>query len=460
MPQLTFARTKLAQGIVISVTFLALLGLIIEAERAYAQGGTVQELVGFSEPGKGGIFILPNLEQGQTLYVHAHGMSGNLDPFVALTEASLDPKEVGAKFWTEVGQAVAAGQDPLTIVPNFSDEFFLAWDDDSGDGYDAVFKYTIPADGDYQLFVFGSPATRSFGDFQLLVGLDAPAVLLGEAQPTGDQLAILDRAASRLNVKVDEITGTLTSDKRNSLLTLNEVEAGDTVYVLVEATSGDLTPIVLLSDFGGKPLATGNLSGEQSSARLDYPVEDDGRNYRLRIQSCCDDGTLTSGDYRLLVGYNEPEVLTGQAEPTTEAVVQQPIEVKVGMKMEQISSVDQKAENFGAVVDMRMEWTDPKLAFSPDTCQCQFRTFTLGDFSKFLAEKGVRLSFFPRVEPFMWSDFQPLCRPRTLTSGASPLMSRVSLSGSVRYFRKSFLSTRIWWALAIWASSWAKKNGL
>jgi hypothetical protein len=214
-------------------------------------------------------------------------------------------------------------------------------------------------------------------------------VLSGEAKPSGDRLAILDRQASRLNVKVDEITGTLTSDKRSTLFTLNEIEAGDTIYVFVEATSGDLAPIVLFSDFGGKPLGSGNLTGEQSSAILQYTVEDDGRNYRLSIQGCCDGGPLTSGDYRLLIGHNEPNVLTGRADPTIEAVIQQPIEVQVGMKMEQISSVDQKAENFGAVVDMRMEWTDPRLAFSPASCQCLFQTFTLGSFEKFMRDKGV-----------------------------------------------------------------------
>jgi hypothetical protein len=365
MRRFTLTQVRLLVAVGLAILFLALLNLLFGAERSQAQEGAVQELIGFVEPGKGGIYILPDLEQDQTIYVYAHGMSGNLDPLVALAEGNVDPKELGIKFWTEVNQAVAAGQDPLTIVPDFADEFFLAWDDDSGDGYDGVFEYKVPADGDYQLFVFVSPATRSFGNFQLLVGLDAPEVLRGKAQPTGDQLAILNREASRTNVKVDEITGTLTSDKRNSLLTLNEVETGDTIYVLVEATSGDLAPIIYLADFGGKPLASGNLSGEQSSAKLEYTVPEDGRDYRLRIQSCCDDGPITSGDYRLLIGYNEPEVLTGQAEPTTAAVVQQPIEVKVGMKMEQISGVDQKAENFGVVVDMRMEWTDPRLAFSP-----------------------------------------------------------------------------------------------
>jgi hypothetical protein len=369
--------------------FMALLGLFVGAGRSYAQEGSVQRLVGFIQPDKRAVYVLPDLQRGQVLYIYATGTSGNLDPFVALADASRDPDELRDRFAAEVGQALAAGQDPLKIVPDFADRFFLAWDDDGGAGYDAAFEFTVPTDGDYILFLGDSPQTQSFGDYQLLIGLDAPEVLTGEAKPSGDRLAILDRTASRLNVKVDEITDTLTTDKRRAFYTLNDVVAGDTIYVFVEATSGDLAPIVLLSDFGGKPLSSGNLTGEQSSATLQYTIEADGRNYRLRIDSCCDDGPLTSGDYRLLIGHNEPDVLTGRADPTVEAVIQQPIEVQVGMKMEQISGVDQKAENFGAVVDMRMEWTDKRLAFSPDSCQCQFQTFTPGSFEKFMSDKGV-----------------------------------------------------------------------
>jgi hypothetical protein len=57
--------------------------------------------------------------------------------------------------------------------------------------------------------------------------------------------------------------------------------------------------------------------------------------------------------------------------------------------MEQVAGVDQKAENFDAVVDLRMDWTDPALAFSPDECQCRFQTFTIADFNNYLTEKGV-----------------------------------------------------------------------
>ncbi|UWR07015.1 hypothetical protein [Ruegeria sp. B32] len=52
-----------------------------------------------------------------------------------------------------------------------------------------------------------------------------------------------------------------------------------------------------------------------------------------------------------------------------------PVEVGVGIKIDQITSVDQKAENYGAVVVLRFEWSDPALAFDPDELGRDFRVF-------------------------------------------------------------------------------------
>jgi hypothetical protein len=69
-------------------------------------------------------------------------------------------------------------------------------------------------------------------------------------------------------------------------------------------------------------------------------------------------------------------------------LIRRPIDVRVGLKIDQITDVDQKAENFTAVADLRLEWQDPRLAFSPDTCQCAFKPFTQKEFDDFLIETG------------------------------------------------------------------------
>ena len=62
--------------------------------------------------------------------------------------------------------------------------------------------------------------------------------------------------------------------------------------------------------------------------------------------------------------------------------------------MQQITSVDQQAENFGVVATMQMRWSDPLLAFDADECQCGFRTFGLADFADYVSGRNS-----------LWPDF-------------------------------------------------------
>jgi hypothetical protein len=113
----------------------ALVSLLASITPAHAQGPTaVQTLTGETGPGAGVVYNLPNLERGQTLFVYAHGTSGNLDPLALLSEGDADQAAIRANFVAEVQQAVAAGRDPLEVIPEFADKAFLAWDDDSGQG--------------------------------------------------------------------------------------------------------------------------------------------------------------------------------------------------------------------------------------------------------------------------------------------------------------------------------------
>jgi hypothetical protein len=358
---------------------------------AYAQEGSqgqVQALTGRAAPGAGSFYFLPDLKRGQTLYVYAQGISGNLDPLLLLADDTLDRFTVGEDFRTDVERAIAAGRDPLEVVPEFADQYFLAWDDDSGLGYAAALEYAIPADGDYKLAVITTPAKDTTGQFRLLVGLDAPAVLSGSAEATGDVIAVIDEANTQVNVATQVITGSLTVEDPATFYELNPVDPGDILYVSAEATSGDLAPIIVLTDFGDKPLATGNFSGQQSEASLQYDFAEEGSGYHLRILACCED-SQTAGDYRLLVGLNAPEVMTGRAEDSGPPVVRLPITVKAGIKLQQITGIDQKAENFGAVAALQLDWQDRALAFSPDSCNCRFKIFRDDRFFQFTTNNDI-----------------------------------------------------------------------
>ncbi len=350
---------------------------------------SVQVLTQRIEAGDVHYYQLPDLNAGETLSIYVMGTSGNFDPFTALMDGGVEPSELEDSFFAEIEQAVASGQDPFVVLPQIASSHFIAWDNDSGGGYDAVFSKRIPEDGDYQLLVSSSPGRKTFGDYKLLIGINAPEVLTGDALPTDDGIAILDKAASEIGVAVQETTGSVTVDRSSSFLTLNPIEAGDTLYIFIEATSGDLAPIIRLQDFGRKTLRTGNLSGEQRSATLEFTFPERGNNYVLEISGCCEEGGVSEGEYRLLAGVNTPEVLMGEAATKGKPVFLKPTEVQVGVKLEQITDVDQVSENFSAVASVEMSWVDPKLAFRPDSCQCSFKVLTMLEFQLLIAKNGT-----------------------------------------------------------------------
>jgi hypothetical protein len=364
---------------------IALLALAVVSVPVLAADGAIQALTGRIEAGTGGFYTVAGLEQGQTLYVYVQGTSGNLDPFVGLSDVRLTGEDVRTRFYAEVDRVTAEGRDPIEALPAIYDSFFVAWDDDGGTGYAAAFQFTVPARGEYQLLVVGTPLKETSGNFRLLLGVDAPAVLSGEAEPTGAPFATLDAAASMRRVRVQETTGTIAADSPNVDLTLGAMRPGDTFYAYVEAINGDLAPILVLRDYGEKPLRSSNLSGGERWASLSYTTDDAVTNYRLRIL-----GEGTAGDYHLLLGVNAPEVLDGQAQLQGDAVLLEPIPVRIGVELDQITNVDQVAEKFGVVANLNMEWQDPQLAFSPDACQCRFKTFTGDSFAKFTEAEGVQ----------------------------------------------------------------------
>jgi hypothetical protein len=100
------------------------------------------------------------------------------------------------------------------------------------------------------------------------------------------------------------------------------------------------------------------------------------------------------GDYRLLLGLNRPEVLEGRGKTQGRAIVREPIPVKIGLKMQQITDVNQKKENFGVVGQLWMEWRLPELAFRADTLQRYYKVFTGDSFRNYMSEQGL-----------LWPDF-------------------------------------------------------
>jgi hypothetical protein len=368
--------------------------LVVSAQSDDDAEPKVQELSAIIEPSTIAVYRLLDLKEGQDLYVHMENATGNLDPFILLFPEGTKPEDIMEKFTNRIAQVISEGGDPLETMPAVYDEISLVWNDDFGTSLTAAFEFTIPSDGTYLLAATSAPFTESFGSFRLLVGLNEPRVLEGVARPTGENFAVLDPAVSRGSVSIQEVSGVISAEEPQQTYILIPLSAGETIYVYVEATSGDLRPGLVLESFNGKPLRGANLSGEKSSASTQIILDQNLKNLKVQVGNSTGREELTTGSYRLLIGANAPEVLTGDAEPEGRPVINEPIEVRVGSKLIQITNIDQLNERFNAVSELRMEWEDPLLAFNPGDCQCEFKTFTGASFGKFADDNDILIPQF------------------------------------------------------------------
>lgn len=378
---------------VMRLSFLTLLTLVMillaPLGNVQAQDeAPVQEVYGSLAAGQIDVYRIADLTQGQTLVAFVENISGNLDPALSILPADENLSVTYEGYKKDLAELLASSPHPILDLPGLWDQYFLAWDDDSGPGYSAALEFTIPNDGDYFLIVTGSYSAAgraTTGRYRLLVGIDAPQVLDGTAEQTGAVIAIQDQAVLGSQL-IQELTGTLNQDKPEISIKLRDFDRGDTLYVDLQATSGDLKPILFLRDYGNKPIQVSNLDGQSRTAGFQHAFPEGGTNYSLNLMAASDNGQLTSGDYLLRVGVNAPEVIDGEGESNSDSVLKLAIPVKVGLKLQQIVNIDQPNEIMTDVGTFKLEWTDPALAYSPEDCNCAYKVYTENDFNKFLTD--------------------------------------------------------------------------
>lgn len=240
--------------------------------------GGVQEFTGSIGKNEDGFYYdLFDLKAGQTIYLYMEALSGDLDPYLYF--GNLDFTEVYAE------------------------------DDDSGGGLNAALEFVVPADGDYSTYVTHIEGTT--GDYRYLIGIDAPDVLTGSAAATGDEVAFLYTAS-----KVQEFFGAVAADGTGQYYDMFDLLAGDTLYLYVEAQSDQLDPYLYLGnlDFSEIILEDDDSAGDLNPA-MEFTIPEDG-DYSIYVSSI--EGT--SGDYRLLIGLNDPNVLDGTAQVTGDEI--------------------------------------------------------------------------------------------------------------------------------------------
>ncbi len=66
-----------------------------------------------------------------------------------------------------------------------------------------------------------------------------------------------------------------------------------------------------------------------------------------------------------------------------------PLQVAIGIQIDQISFVDQKSENYGAVATIRARWSDPLLAFDEQEFGRAYRVMKPATFIKYAADRAA-----------------------------------------------------------------------
>ena len=101
--------------------------------------------------------------------------------------------------------------------------------------------------------------------------------------PIAERIAFPWGAAS----SVEAAAGSLTAAAPAVSLKLVDIAAGQSLAVYVEATAGNLIPMVILRDFGGKALEAANLAGQAPQAALQYTMTENAVGYTLDVQAGC-----------------------------------------------------------------------------------------------------------------------------------------------------------------------------
>jgi hypothetical protein len=322
------------------------------------------------------------------------GTSGNLDPLLGILDGSANVAATEAEFQAEVQELLAAGEELTLAIDDLRDRSFLGWDDDSGDGYGAALEFPIPASGDYYLIAgsaLSSVGRNTSGDYQLEIGINVPEVLAGDGLQGGEVIATLDQQALGVVASVSEQRGALTAELPLAVLNLIDMQPGDTFYAFVEGAEDSLQPIVILRDFGDKPLEAANISGQETTAVLEFTMPEEATGYTLEISGAPGaDGQPATGEFRALIGLNAPQVRTGEAEVIGRPLLKEAIDVQVGVMIDRISEVDSAGESFTIIGSIRMDWQDPNLAFSPDSCDCDVKLYSEKEFDRFLDDAASR----------------------------------------------------------------------
>ncbi len=205
-------KQRALAALLLSVAVLLAGLMLLPASPSVAQDqpARTQRITARLQAGETHAYLLQDLQPGDRLTVSMQATSGNLDPAIGIVDTAVPLDETMAAFQADLQRLLAENESAAQAVAALRAQTFLAWDDDSGAGYAAALAFDVPAQGDYVLLAGSSLSAlgrATFGDYELLVGLDSPAGRLGAAEPADAPIAQRLPGAWGLAASVEEATG-------------------------------------------------------------------------------------------------------------------------------------------------------------------------------------------------------------------------------------------------------------
>lgn len=194
---------------------------------------------------------------------------------------------------------------------------------------DSAIEYTFEVDGDYSIAVSDCCDENAEGSFRLLLGLNAPEVLTGFAEPTGDTIAVPygteqitatePPIAQTGDAQIQEFYAEISAEAQYSFFDLFGMETGTTIYLYAE--SDEIDTEMILCDIECAEVFADNddidFDAGITNSAIEYTFEADG-DYGIAVGDCCNEAA--EGSLRLLVGLDAPQILTGAGDPTGETI--------------------------------------------------------------------------------------------------------------------------------------------
>ncbi|GAB1421447.1 hypothetical protein MASR2M15_16120 [Anaerolineales bacterium] len=196
------------------------------------------------------------------------------------------------------------------------DEIFAEADDVNGTN--PALTYEVTAAGDYSIGVGDCCDKQVSGSFVVTIGINTPEAL-NEGAPTTDTRRISRwiKPLEGQTPQVQEVTGSINGETPFSFYPLKGLKRGEEVFVYTESSTFDT--YVLIGDFPFQDYwYIENDDYNDTNAALRWVVPADG-DYLIAIGDCCNE--KAQGQFRVQVGLNAPDVLSGKATITGDDIL-------------------------------------------------------------------------------------------------------------------------------------------